>query len=128
MREMSTVADLRAEEDRATQLVRASDTERQVVAGRLFVHTDGVWRDAAAQDGVREVVIMPFSDAYFRLLEVLPELKPYWQVLDDVEVAGEGVNLRLAEDGIERLSARRIQELVRDFREKAEGRQEQRPV
>ncbi len=128
MREMSTVADLRAEEDRAAQLVLASDTERQVVAGRLFVHTDGVWRDAAAQDGVREVVIRPFSDAYFRLLEVLPELKPYWQVLDDVLVAGEGANVRLAEDGIERLSPRRIQELARDFREKAEGREERQPA
>ncbi|MCK5651038.1 MAG: VWA domain-containing protein, partial [Gemmatimonadetes bacterium] len=128
MREMSTVADLRAEEDRATQLVRASDTERQVVAGRLFVHADGVWRDAAMQAGVTEVVIRPFSDAYFRLLEVLPELKPYWQALDDVVVAGEGVNLRLGEDGIERLSPRRIQELVRDFREKAEGREERQPA
>ncbi|MFG1691405.1 hypothetical protein ACGF5M_04550, partial [Gemmatimonadota bacterium] len=128
MREISSVADLKAEEDRATNLVRASDTERQVVAGRLFVRTDGVWRDAAARDGVREVVIEPFSDAYFRLLEVLPELKPYWQALDDVEVAGEKVNLRLAEDGVERLSARRIQELVRDFREETEGRQEQRPA
>jgi Ca-activated chloride channel family protein len=128
MREVSTMADLKAEEDRATNLVRASDTERQVVAGRLFVRTDGVWRDAAAREGVREVVIEPFSDAYFRLLEVLPELKPYWQALDDVLVAGEGVNLRLGEDGIDNLSARRIQELVRDFREKAESRDEQHPA
>ncbi len=80
------------------------------------------------QAGVTEVVIRPFSDAYFRLLEVLPELKPYWQALDDVVVAGEGVNLRLGEDGIERLSPRRIQELVRDFREKAEGREERQPA
>jgi hypothetical protein len=80
------------------------------------------------QDGVRELVIRPFSDAYFRLLEVLPELKPYWLVLDDVVVAGEGVNVRLGEEGIERLSPRRIQELVRDFREKVEILEEQRPA
>lgn len=116
MREASTVADLRAQEDRAKLAFAPEDTNRQMVAGRLFTHTDGVWRDAEIREEVEEVAVRAFSEAYFLLLESLPELRPFCLAFDDVVVAGRAVNLRIGEEGLERLSERRIREIAVRFR------------
>lgn len=91
-------------------------TTLRQVAGRLFTQTDGRWTDQQHSARTKTVKIAPFSDAYFRLLERLPELVPYVKALDDVLVTGERVSIWISEDGETQLSPRALTLLARDFR------------
>jgi Ca-activated chloride channel family protein len=86
------------------------------VAGRLFAERHGVWTDLAHRDSLRTVEIAPYGDAYFALLQHLPEVKPYFGAFGSVLVAGEQVSIRLADGGRESLSQGELDRLVREFR------------
>lgn len=86
------------------------------VAGRLFVEMDGVWTDLRHNDSLRTLDIAPFSDAYFAVLERLPEIRPYVVELPRVLVAGERLSIRIAAGGEEQLSVGELSRLVREFR------------
>jgi Ca-activated chloride channel family protein len=91
----------------------------QAVAGRVFAQQrDGGWADAAVDAKARRVTIEPFSDAYFALLRRLPELEPYWQAFETVDVAGRAVTIRLAKGGASRLVPAELDRLVSEFRAK----------
>ena len=90
----------------------------RTVAGRVFADRDGVWVDGAVDAKVRKVEIEPFGEAYFALLRRLPELEPYWQAFETVEVSGRAVSLRLVTGGAKRLGAAELERLVREFRAK----------
>ena len=63
----------------------------------------------------RTLRIRPFSEAYFELLRLLPELEPIVRELDTVSVGGGRLTLAFVDDGGARLSGDRTA-LVRDFR------------
>ena len=77
-----------------------------------------MWTDAAPDAKVRIVEIEPFSDAYFALLGRLPELEPYWQAFETVEVAGRAVSIKLVKGGQTELGTSELDRLVREFRAK----------
>ena len=89
--------------------------DTRVVAGRMFALRDGVWTDLAASSDARTLRIRPFSEAYFELLRLLPELEPIVRELDTVSVGGGRLTLAFVDDGGARLSGDRTA-LVRDFR------------
>ncbi|MBI3081341.1 MAG: hypothetical protein HYY94_00205 [Gemmatimonadetes bacterium] len=86
------------------------------VAGRLFILRDGLWTDLWHADSLRVARIEPFSDAYFALLERLPELKAYWSELDRVLVSGKRVSIALDLSGVATLGTAELDRLARDFR------------
>jgi len=108
------VAALDAQEMEVTR--RAHGPAMQTIAGRIFVLKDGVWTDLWHADSIAVVRIAPFSDAYFALLQRLPELVPYWKAMDRVLVSGRHVGILLDRDGQSALSAARLDRLARDFR------------
>jgi hypothetical protein len=86
------------------------------VAGRLFRAVDGVWTDLMHADTALTVTIAPFSEAYFAVLQALPELERYVTELGAVVVAGERLSIRFGEGGTDRVSASGLRRLVREFR------------
>ena len=109
-------ADVAVEERLEAQVSgRSSGEERRVVAGRIFTLRDGVWRDPAAREDARTLRIRPFSEAYFELIRLLPEIEPVLRELGTVTIGGGSLTLAFVEDGGARLTGDRSA-LVRDFR------------
>jgi hypothetical protein len=77
---------------------------------------DGLWTDLWHADSLRVVRVEPFSDAYFALLDRLPELKPYWSEMDRVLVSGKHVSIALDPQGTSALGLAELDRLARDFR------------
>jgi Ca-activated chloride channel family protein len=97
-------------------LLRGHVAQTRHVAGRLFKEADGVWVDLHHKNTTQTVRVEPFSQAYFGVLRALPELESYLREFERVIVAGERVSIEVASGGVETLSARRLQRLVREFR------------
>ena len=93
----------------------AAGSQTRVVAGRLFTLRDSVWTDLSASSEARTLRIRPFSEAYFELIRMLPELEPILRELDTVTIGGGRITLAFVEDGGARLTGDRAA-LVRDFR------------
>lgn len=93
---------------------RAADVRR--VAGRVFRLADGVWTDAAEAEGGREIVIEPYSRAYFDLLRALPELRPYWSAFERIRVAAGDLSLELSPSGRDTLGDAELDRIVHAFR------------
>ena len=80
------------------------------------MEVEGVWTDMAHNDSLEVVEIEQFSDAYFKVLERLPELEGYLKEFGEVLVAGVDVSIKIGDSGEELLSPLRIGRLVRGFR------------
>jgi Ca-activated chloride channel homolog len=125
-REVASAADLAvaeqalesriAQADRSDRSDRADRADRRIVAGRAFELRDSVWTQTRIPDGIREVAIQLYSDAYFVLLAAAPELRPVVGALEPVVVAGERVALRFGDEGRETLSPREAARLTAEFR------------
>ncbi len=112
-REAKSMATINAAEMEVTR--RAEGPAARHVAGRLFVLRDGLWTDLWHADSLRVVRVEPFSDAYFALLERLPELKPYWSEMEQVLVSGKRVSIALDPRGATTLGSAELDRLARDF-------------
>ena len=113
-REAKSMTSIAAAEMDATR--RAHGPATRHVAGRLFLLKDGVWTDLWHADSLKVVRVEPFSDAYFALLDRLPELKPYWSELERVLVSGKRVSLSLDQRGVAALGTAELDRLAREFR------------
>jgi Ca-activated chloride channel homolog len=93
--------------------VRTSGAAR-IVAGRSFVQRDGIWEsDTGRKNAVVDVVA--FSDAYFALLQALPELVPY-AALGDIAVGGSAVTIRILDKGVSKLTTAEVAKITMQFR------------
>lgn len=86
------------------------------VGDRTFTLIKGVWTDTrlTANTGNRggvTVRVQPFSAAYFRVLQLVPALKPVLALGDRMLVAGNGVVLEIVPDGATTLEAHDIDAL-----------------
>jgi Ca-activated chloride channel homolog len=128
-REVATSADLAVAEqalesrivqagraDRGDGADRADRGDRRIVAGRVFELRDDVWTQTPLPDGIREVAIQLYSDAYFVLLAAAPELRPVVGALEPVVVAGERVAFRFGDGGRATLSPQEAARLTAEFR------------
>jgi Ca-activated chloride channel family protein len=113
-REAKSMAAINAAELDVTR--RAQGPTTRAVAGRVFIMKDGLWTDLWHADSLRVVRVEPFSDAYFALLDRLPELKPYWSEMDRVLVSGKQVSIALDPQGDTTLGQAELDRLARDFR------------
>jgi Ca-activated chloride channel family protein len=92
------------EKDRAGAFGRGA-TRR--AGNRIFVLRDGVWVDAGFRDGngVQIVKVKAFSEAYFKVLDLFPELRVAFALGDRVLAAGHRIAVQTGDDGLERLGA-----------------------
>ena len=114
-REVRTAFDL-DEADKKGLAGRAGGPNARHVAGRLFLEVDGVWTDMAHNDSLEVLEVEQFSDAYFKVLERLPELEGYLKEFGEVLVAGVEVSIKIGGGGESVLSPLRISRLTTAFR------------
>jgi Ca-activated chloride channel family protein len=105
-------------DDAAAAAMGGSGAARTARVGRrTFALNNGAWVDVAAErrDRTRTVRVQAYSDAYFKVLELLPELRPVFALGDRVTVAGRAVTIEVTPDGRETLSQRELDSLRGDW-------------
>lgn len=113
----------RAAAQRAATTIADSDASDPGVAGgagqvrragaRVFSERGGVWVDARYHEGMTVVRVKPYSAAWLRVAELLPDARDALAVSERVIVAGRDVAVEVGPDGAESLSAREEAELAR---------------
>jgi len=84
------------------------------VVDRMFVVRDGVWTDLRFSDQ-RVVKVAPFSQAYFTLIERLPQLKPFVALGSRVIIAADGLAVQLDESGAGEWTGGELEAVLRAF-------------
>ena len=96
--------------DEAAGLSRRDGAVRRS-GNRLFVLRDSVWTDTGLKDTMRRVKVRPYSAAYFRVLELMPELREPLAMGDRVIVAGRSIAIEIAPTGVESLTGSELDDL-----------------
>jgi Ca-activated chloride channel family protein len=78
-----------------------------------FVLRDSVWTDVRYKNSGTVLRVKPFSEAYFKLIELAPDLRDSFSVGERAIVAGRSMAIELTPSGVERLTDRDIT-LIRD--------------
>jgi hypothetical protein len=78
-----------------------------------FVLRDSVWTDVRYKNSGTVLRVKPFSDAYFKLIEIVPDLREAFSVGERVIVAGRSMAIELTPSGEDRLTDRDVA-LIRD--------------
>jgi hypothetical protein len=78
-----------------------------------LVLRDSVWTDVRYKQSGPVLKVKPFSDAYFKLLEMVPDLREPFSVGERVLVAGRTMAIELTPSGEESLTDRDLA-LIRD--------------
>ena len=71
-----------------------------------FVLRDSVWTDVRYKNSGTVLRVKAFSEAYFRLLELQPDLRDAFSIGERLIVAGRSMAIELTPSGEERLSDR----------------------
>jgi hypothetical protein len=71
-----------------------------------FVLRDSVWTDVRYRKTGTVLRVKPFSEAYFKLIEIVPDLREPFSVGERVIVAGRSMAIELSSSGVEKLSDR----------------------
>ncbi len=94
----------------AKSLAETDEVELSKSAGmkrigeRSFTLRSGTWVDSRRTDSMRVVKVRPFSEAYFKLLDLIPDLREPFALGDKVLVAGKLVAIEVTAEGAETLS------------------------
>jgi len=97
---------------RSATTLSAADAASAVDAGsearrsgnRLFVMRDSTWTDTGLKDSTTRLKVRPYSAAYFKILELLPELREPFALGERVIVAGRSIAIEITPKGAESLS------------------------
>jgi len=73
-----------------------------------FVLRDSVWTDVRYRQTGTVLRVKPFSDAYFKLMELLPDLREPFSVGERAIVAGRNMAIELTPIGVEKLADRDV--------------------
>jgi Ca-activated chloride channel family protein len=73
-----------------------------------FVLRDSVWTDVRYKQTGTVLRVKPFSDAYFKLTEMLPDLREPFSVGERAIVAGRNMAIELTSVGVEKLTDRDV--------------------
>jgi Ca-activated chloride channel homolog len=73
-----------------------------------FVLRDNVWTDVRYRQTGTVLRVKPFSDAYFKLIELLPDLREPFSVGERAIVAGRNMAIELTPIGVEKLTDRDV--------------------
>ena len=78
-----------------------------------FVLRDSVWTDVRYKNSGTVLRVKPFSEAYFKLIELVPDLRDSFSVGERVIVSGRTMAIELTPSGVDRLTDRDMA-LIRD--------------
>jgi Ca-activated chloride channel family protein len=95
---------------------RSGINPTQRVGGRLFIMRDSTWTDLGHGDSLRVVTVAPYSDAYFALLQALPDLREPAALEPAVLVAGRRASIKIGTGGKTHWNPGELERLVREFR------------
>jgi Ca-activated chloride channel family protein len=87
------------------------DASVQRAGKRMFSLRDSVWTDVNYKNSMRKVVIRPYSAAYFKILDLLPELRESLALGDKVIVAGKDIAIEIGTAGLDTLTDRQLAEI-----------------
>lgn len=73
--------------------------------------TDSVWTDTGLKDSMQRVKVRAYSAAWFRLVDLLPELREAFALGDRVIVAGRSIAVEISPTGVESLSESELRSL-----------------
>jgi Ca-activated chloride channel family protein len=90
-----------------------SDAKVKRAGNVTFVMRDGVWTDVRYKASGPVLRVKPFSDAYFKVIELQPDLREALAVGERVIVAGRSMAIELTSNGVDQLSER-DQAMLRD--------------
>jgi Ca-activated chloride channel family protein len=90
-----------------------NDANVRRAGNATLVLRDSVWTDVRYKKSDTVLRVKPFSNAYFKLIELVPELRESFSVGERVIVAGRSMAIELAPSGEERLTDRDMT-LIRD--------------
>jgi hypothetical protein len=90
-----------------------SDSNVRRAGDVTFVLRDGVWTDVRYKGLGTVLRVKPFSDAYFKLLELQPDLREAFTIGERAIVAGRNVAIELTPSGEEHLTEHEI-DLIRN--------------
>lgn len=100
-----------AKQRSATNLAAADEADFSKTSGttrrvgtRTFALRGDVWVDLRRTDSAKVVKVRAFSDAYFKLMDAIPELRDAFALGDRVIVAGREIALEIGASGAESLS------------------------
>jgi hypothetical protein len=71
-----------------------------------------VWTDTGAASKANQIRIKPFSPAYFKLIEEIPELREIVAIGDQITVAGKSIVIAITSSGVETLSDSDLRRIV----------------
>ena len=87
-------------------------SEVRYMGTKTFYLIDGVWIDSEYQEGQETVNIAYGSDAYFKLLDTIPELGKYLSLGEQVIVCWEeDTCLKIGKDGISKADSQELQDI-----------------
>jgi hypothetical protein len=95
---------------------RSGINPTQRAGGRLFILRDSTWTDLSHGDSLRVVTVLPYSDAYFALLQALPDLVDAAALEPSVLVAGRHASIKIGSGGKTQWAPGELERLVRAFR------------
>lgn len=84
-------------------------------ANRTFVLRDGVWTDGIQRSDAEVVKVRAYSAAWFALIERIPALGEAFSLGERVRMAGRGVVLEVAPDGVESLPDAALRRIVANW-------------
>ena len=76
-----------------------------------FLLRDGVWTDAKFKKESPILRVKPFSDAYFKLIETMPELREAFSFSERLIVSGKSMAIELTAQGREQLTESDLRQL-----------------
>jgi len=76
-----------------------------------FLLRDGVWADAKFKRESPILRVKPFSDAYFKLIETMPELREAFSFSERLIVSGKSMAIELTAQGREQLTESDLRQL-----------------
>ena len=85
------------------------------IGSRLFSLNGDTWTDAAKSDSARTVTIKPYSEAYFKLIDAIPELREVFSLGDKVVVSGRALTIKLAESGSASVTDDQLKDIQRSW-------------
>ncbi|HEU4878292.1 MAG TPA: VIT domain-containing protein [Gemmatimonadaceae bacterium] len=95
----------------ATSLAAADETDHagivnapRRVGTRTFTMKGDMWTDTRRADSAKVIKIKAFSDAYFKIMEAIPELREVFALGNKVVVSGRDVVIEVGTDGAESMS------------------------
>jgi Ca-activated chloride channel family protein len=86
------------------------------VGARTFALRGDTWIDMARRDSMETVKVRAFSDAYFKLVDAIPELRDVLAIGDKVIVAGKNIAIEIGDEGIATMEAGRLRQVQERWR------------